>query len=774
MWKLNEIYAQNICAFKELKYTINQDVTTLIFGDNKDNESQRSNGAGKSALIECIALGITGSTLRNIKKEEIINDYADEAFIELQFANTSCNETFVIERRLRRKGTSEVATYIFRDQEFAADEGIQPSIEAYNKFILEKLGISKDELYNNFILSKYKYQDFLSCSDKDKKEIINRFSNGNLVDEALERIQADKSPYEASLKKKELELASIEGHISALSEQIEKEKLKAEEKVRTKKEKITDIKQSIIAKRSQISLKQADLKICKAEKETINSIDKQLQVLENSNKSIEECVGIISDKLAPYDNSKSKTNWLSVLENKKKEIILAENDLKRLDESYKKSDAKVKQLVELYKQSNDELDAVRHKNSAQNKANETKLVELKDNINRIIERSTIINKQKRNLSSSIEDLKNMLAGTISCPSCGFEFLASDKSFNTVAARKQKQTFEVNLENLSIKLKVNDSRIESLEQQESTIQKEKQELKYQDEQLTLRLSEIQQNYQKALLEKDKFTRLQNYVKETIETLHNEINNMRRKVFDEAYEIIDTVYKAIVRKANAANEDIQTFESSIETLEVTIKELDNISVNDLSLSLKSSMREWQDKESKVLGSISLIEKELLRLEEQEQHFNHFKTYLANTKIEALSKITNEFLEDIGSDIRIKFSGYTVLKTGKIREKISVSLIRSGLDCGSFGKFSAGEAARVNLATILSMQKLINANCDDDKGLDLLVLDEILEAVDEDGLACMFSSLNRIRVTTLVVSHGNIAESYPYKVKIVKEHGISKIEG
>ena len=46
---------------------------------------------------------------------------------------------------------------------------------------------------------------------------------------------------------------------------------------------------------------------------------------------------------------------------------------------------------------------------------------------------------------------------------------------------------------------------------------------------------------------------------------------------------------------------------------------------------------------------------------------------------------------------------------------ALLRDGVDCGSFGKFSAGEAARVNLATILAMQKLVNANCDDGKGLD-----------------------------------------------------------
>ena len=79
----------------------------------------------------------------------------------------------------------------------------------------------------------------------------------------------------------------------------------------------------------------------------------------------------------------------------------------------------------------------------------------------------------------------------------------------------------------------------------------------------------------------------------------------------------------------------------------------------------------------------------LEIQRERFVQFKTYLANTKIEALSRITNEFLQDIGSDIRIRFDGYTVLKSGKVREKISISLLRDGMDCGSFGKFSAGEA-------------------------------------------------------------------------------------
>ena len=98
---------------------------------------------------------------------------------------------------------------------------------------------------------------------------------------------------------------------------------------------------------------------------------------------------------------------------------------------------------------------------------------------------------------------------------------------------------------------------------------------------------------------------------------------------------------------------------------------------------------------------------------------------------------------------------------------------MDCGSFGKFSAGEAARVNLATILAMQKLVNGNCDGDKGLDLLVLDEILEAVDEAGLASMFEALNLLGGTVLVVSHGECGRrGYPHKLVIVKENGESRL--
>ena len=98
-------------------------------------------------------------------------------------------DSFTILRRILRKGGSTVECLIEREgKAVTTDEAICPGIDAYNKYILEKLGITKDELYNNFLLSRHKYQDFLSSSDKDKKEIINRFSNASLVDIAMEDV----------------------------------------------------------------------------------------------------------------------------------------------------------------------------------------------------------------------------------------------------------------------------------------------------------------------------------------------------------------------------------------------------------------------------------------------------------------------------------------------------------------------------------------------------------------------------------------------------------
>ena len=192
-----------------------------------------------------------------------------------------------------------------------------------------------------------------------------------------------------------------------------------------------------------------------------------------------------------------------------------------------------------------------------------------------------------------------------------------------------------------------------------------------------------------------------------------------------------------------------------------------------SLRTSLKEYRRKEAEIVERRRELSGRIAALQAQQQTFVQFRTYLANTKIEALAGMLNKVLEDLGSDLRVNLSGYTQLKSGAVREKISVSILRDGMDAGAFAKFSEGERARVNLASIVAMQRLINGNCDFGKGLDLLCIDEVIDAMDADGLASVFAALNRLEATALVVSHGLVQENYPHRITVVKENGESRIE-
>ena len=56
--------------------------------------------------------------------------------------------------------------------EIETDKTIQPSVLDYNRFILEEIGLSKDDIYSNYILCRNKYKSFFDSSDKDKKELF--------------------------------------------------------------------------------------------------------------------------------------------------------------------------------------------------------------------------------------------------------------------------------------------------------------------------------------------------------------------------------------------------------------------------------------------------------------------------------------------------------------------------------------------------------------------------------------------------------------------------
>ena len=403
---------------------------------------------------------------------------------------------------------------------------------------------------------------------------------------------------------------------------------------------------------------------------------------------------------------------------------------------------------------------------------QSRLLEIDKQLRDLAGRLDELRRKRRTVSAGIDELSNKLAGSITCPACGHEFLVTHPGFDIKAGTKELRLRQQQLGELNGRIETGEKQSEEVEMQQNRIRTERRNMENEHRNWEQKLSEHERAVHSATSSVEDAEHNRKRTQAGIAAMQEEIDGIRRKVFDEVFGFIDERSAALGREKRKAEEDIRSAECAVDTLKETIREVNEAAATDLTQSLRATLKQEKQRSMETARRKFDVDDKVRALEIQRERFMQFKTYLANTKIEALSRITNEFLVGIGSDIRIRFDGYTVLKSGKVREKISISLLRDGVDCGSFGKFSAGEAARVNLATILAMQKLVNANCDDEKGLDLLVLDEILEAVDEAGLASMFEALNALGGTVLVVSHGNVAEGYPHKLVIVKENGESRI--
>lgn len=765
MWTLVNIKAQNICAFKDLDYSPKQECTTLIFGNNLDNESQGSNGSGKSALIEAIAIGFTGDSLRKVKADEIINDSAESAQIVMTLRNNESNDVFVIDRTLDRKSPQQITTTI------NGEPVVQPSVLEYNKFILETIGLTREDIFSNYILSKHKYSSFLNASDREKKDLINRFSNGSMVDESLELLLADMTEVRSRLGIAEKEVATCQGRVDAINEQIITVTSEYEAKKNRKNEIIAAHRGAIANNRE--SIRKANEKI-----ETLNIVLERQDAIDEKLRNMEEDSNVDTSsayskiiKLFKEDDIKLTKNYddeyqilLSSLVKYRKKAEDAQDWLSKHELNVNKASKELDDLKE-------QLETLEASQVPESCRLNNEIKEAQKLIGELENENRVIHDEIKKLNIDIDKCERILAGTIECPECHHKFLLGiARSVDEV--RKGTEGLKAKLEKKNKASTKNQVKIEA---EENRMKENRQKLRS----LAESTSELSQKVRDAVSHLNSLHELTiPYRKDVltdnrlISTCEENIQNLRQKLFDDAFDSLDAATKEAENSIKSLKIDIFTWEGNISTYQEAIKETQSISIDEALKSLEEKKEEYGKALITAISQKETIENELNELVAQEARFIDFKTHLANSKIEALGVITNEFLEAIGCDIRISFSGYTTLKSGKIRDKISISVLRDGIDCGSFAKMSQGEQCRANLASILALHKLTNMNCQDEKGLDLLVLDEILDATDESGLANMFEALNTLKITALVVSHGLIHESYPYRLTVTKQNGVSTL--
>ena len=788
MWEIKRISAQNIVSFADLNLDISSNVATVVIGDNKDDNSQKVNGSGKSALIEAIAIALTGEPLRKVNTDEFISDWSDEASVEMTLHNSFTNKDFTISRFFARKAPQTIECHIYdmeKGEEIDTGKTVQPSVNDYNKFILSEIGIAKADLYNYYILSGDSYKSFFEASDRAKKDIINNLSNGVMIDQSIAVLDNDLVPLEAAVVAANNNVFKINGSIESLANEIDQVAQKQVEMRKSKEENINKYRDCISAKRKEV--REYEGNISKAN-ERIDDLKNLLSEInehkDDENASLIYSFNEISNMFTEHNLGglpnipELSHTYLSNLESLKSKTRGVEKSIDMAKTSFELAKADFENAVSKSKKSQKEYDDLCLKLSKSASECNEKLDAYDAQFDEMDRQIREQKDAKNAIEKEISALGNILAGYITCPKCGHEFsLSSDLSVEDV--RKKIKNGEDRMADI-------DSNVSEIKKSESKMTAVYNALQDKlddiDNQKANFKNIVQSDINEKIILNNHFNEAKSRLAELDVELKNlisemamnesKVKNLRTDLFESATRIISTSLNTGKTYVDTQREHLATSYGSIEAYTNSIAALEQASDSNLAESLEKSKVEYEKKLEVAQSNLESAVKKRDRLLCLKNNFLEFKTHLANTKLKSISQIVNRVLERIGSNIRVDLQGDKILKSGKIKKNITVQLLKNGIECGSFFKFSKGERCRVNLASIIALQYLTNTNCEEGKGLELLVFDEILDSSDQLGFECYCDMINKLRITSLLITQNSLPENYPYSLTVVKENGISHI--
>lgn len=286
---------------------------------------------------------------------------------------------------------------------------------------------------------------------------------------------------------------------------------------------------------------------------------------------------------------------------------------------------------------------------------------------------------------------------------------------------------------------------------------------------------------AMVKQFEFTKLilESYIESltaeiaTAATVTETWNDYNNKVLElEKYHaLIDTTMSTVLLDRALLTKEISDLETMIASTNSAIVKIkaQNKLATDHNSKVVVISEQLDDMKSELgIHSLALAvkAKELANLQVLVKAFS--TTGLVAYKIECLVKdleeLTNEYLAEL-ADGRFQLS-FKIASS----DKLNVVITDNGRDVDIIA-LSSGERARVNVATLLAIRKLMQTLSN--SRTNLLILDETVENLDAEGKEKLIEVLLREEnLNTFLISHGF---SHPLleKLQVIKEKNMSRIE-
>lgn len=502
-----------------------------------------------------------------------------------------------------------------------------------------------------------------------------------------------------------------------------------------------------------------------------DKLNKQVVSVNEANKRVLELIGISREDLLRYFiiSQDNRYTFFTASDSEKKEIMnritsadMINPVIEELDLRYKEKNAEYKEIdddigklsdkKELLVEQREEVIANDNTEEELNELSE-KISEAEEEIGEIdgnlkkwekavktreeqiqaitVEDTTQLKKDRKKLKEEMEELdselsenkrmekklKAELEDTITCPNCSHEFIHESE----------------------LDLSVEDTK-SLLAEAQSEIKK--QTKKYEAKETKLK------NFNKKIKEAER-------AEELVGEIEEEKSGYERKIKNKTQDRADLLVK------------IEKWET--EKRAIKKRKKDDKLLNSLNQRIGECDTEIE-KLTKQLLPIS-EEMETIKFWQFNMGRSGFMTYLANKSIKIIEGITNSYLRKFGVDISVLINGFTILKSGEVREKIDVFVLNDGVTAEQFLAKSGGERGRVTLAGVLGIQHLINLSTNG-RGLNLLCFDECFHGMDSKGQENIIKIFEKMGITILVITQ-NVSESFNNEntLYVVKEKDVSR---
>ena len=201
----------NFLSYQHFTLDLEDRGIILVEGENLTSSKFKSNGSGKSSLMEPLVYAIYDTTSKGIKADKVVNRQAGKN-TSVILEGRKGEDKYRIERYRKHTKNKNKVKFFINDKEVTAK-----SVADTNKMIEDLVGIDYNTFVNSIMFSQGNGAGrFAIATDKEKKEILENLVNLQVYANAQEIAKNRVKAKEAEILAKEREGERLEWELSQI------------------------------------------------------------------------------------------------------------------------------------------------------------------------------------------------------------------------------------------------------------------------------------------------------------------------------------------------------------------------------------------------------------------------------------------------------------------------------------------------------------------------------------------------------------------------------